>query len=340
MNVRKIEERDFDDWNLLVSVSPEGSIFCLPAYLEILCRAAGGRFSIIGVWNGGELAGGAAVHEIDSRFGPRVSPRHLLSYNGIVLRRYSTKYPSQQTAKHLKILSGLAAAFVRSGYGSVTLNCRSTIIDVRPFLAAGWTATPNYTYIVPVSDLSLLWERMEQNLRRLVRRCEADGMTVTQDDDFDPFFLFHEETMRRKGRSPYLPGPAFRRFFQDLRALDLCRLFHARLPDGRSVASQLVLLGPGAVSHTVTAGSDPAYVATGANAFLRWKVFREVAKLGYDGNDLTGAGLTPVTHFKSQLGGDLALFFSLKSPADLRARIQEKTDVFLGGIRKTLKRIF
>ncbi len=302
----------------------------------------GGGRAVFGSWGveRDELAGGAAVHETDSRFGPRVSPRHLLSYNGIVLRRHPTKYPSRQTARHLKILSALAAAFVRSGYGRVTLNCRSTIIDVRPFLASGWTATPNYTYIVPVSDPSLLWERMEQNLRRLVRRCEAEGMTVTQDDDFETFFRHHEGTMRRKGRPPYLPEPAFRRFFQDLRALDLCRLFHARLPDGRSVASQLILLGPGAVSHTVTAGSDPEYLATGANAFLRWRAFREIARLGYAGNDLTGAGLTPVTHFKSQLGGDLVLFFSLRSPAGLRVRVQEKADVFLGGFRKTLKKIF
>jgi hypothetical protein len=77
--------------------------------------------------------------------------------------------------------------------------------------------------------------------------------------------------------------------------------------EDRPVATQLILLGPGAVSHTVTAGSDPEYLSTGANAFLRWGAFREISKLGYSGNDLTGAGLTPVTRFKSQLGGDLTL---------------------------------
>jgi hypothetical protein len=340
MNARKLGEKDFDDWIRLVSGSPEGSIFSLPAYLEILCRAAGGRFSVFGAWNGGELAGGAAVYEVDSRFGVRVSPRHLLSYNSIVLRRYPTKYPSQQTARNLKTLSGLAAAFSRSGYARVTLNCRSTVIDIRPFLSAGWTATPNYTYVVPIADPLLLWEKMEQNLRRLVRRCEAGGMTATQDEDFEAFFRLHEGTMRRKGRPPYLSRPAFRNLFRDLRSLDLCRLFHARLPDGRPVATQLVLLGPGTVAHTVTAGSDPEHISTGANAFLRWEAFREISKLGYAGNDLTGAGLTPVTHFKSQLGGDLTMFLTLKSPASPRTRIQEKVEVFLGNFRKVLKKGF
>jgi hypothetical protein len=74
MTVRKLEEREFDDWTRLVSSSPDGSIFSLPSYLKILSRAAGGRFSVFGEWNGDELLGGAAVHEVDSRYGVQVSP--------------------------------------------------------------------------------------------------------------------------------------------------------------------------------------------------------------------------------------------------------------------------
>lgn len=337
MNVRKLQEKEFDVWNRLVFSSPDGSVFSLPAYLEAFCLAAGGRFSVFGAWEGDELAGGAALHEVDSRYGVQISPRHLLSYNGIVLRRYPTKYPSQQTSRHVRTLSGMAAAFARTGYARMTLNCPSTVTDLRPFLSAGWTASPNYTYIVPIADPPLLWDRMEQNLRRLVRRCEEAGMTVTQDEDFVAFFRLHEGTMRRKGRPPYLPGPAFRRFLADLRALDLCRLFHARLPDGRPVATQLVLLGPGAVSHTVTAGSDPDHISTGVNAFLRWGAFREISKLGYSANDLTGAGLTPVTRFKSQLGGDLTLFFAVRSPMTVRVRLHESAEFVIGNVRKVLK---
>jgi hypothetical protein len=66
-------------------------------------------------------------------------------------------------------------AFAQSGYARVTLNCRSTVIDIRPFLSAGWTATPNYTCVVPIADTAALWERMEQNIRRLIRRCGVQG---------------------------------------------------------------------------------------------------------------------------------------------------------------------
>ena len=62
------------------------------------------------------------------------------------------------------------------------------------------------------------------------------------------------------------------------------------------------------------AAADPAFLNTGATAFLRWKVFETLSSLGYAANDLTDAALNPVTHFKSQLGGDLELCLVLENP--------------------------
>jgi hypothetical protein len=320
-----------------VSESPDGSIFNLPQYLEVLCSAVGGRFSLLGVRCGDELAGGVALYERNSRYGMQVSPRLLLSYNGIVLRRYETKYPSQQTARHNKIMSSLVDAIVDRGYARVTLNCRSSIKDLRPFLAAGWSAYPRYTYIVPIADLDLLWMRIEQNLRRLINRCENDGMTISDDEDFEAFYRIHKSTMQRKGHHPYLPEPSFRGYFKTLRAANLCRLIHARLPDGRPIAAQLILLGPSAVTHTITAGSDPEFLQTGVNAFLRWKSFNAISEMGFSGNDLTGAGYGRVTHFKSQLGGDLHLFLVLESPRTFRYRLGERAEPLYQHARNALK---
>ena len=320
-----------------MSESPDGSIFSLPQYLEVLCRAAGGRFAVLGVRHGDKLAGGVALYERDSRYGMYVSPRLLLSYNGVVLRRHETRYPSQQAARNIKVMSGLVAVLAGRGYARVTLNCSSSINDLRPFLAAGWWAFPSYTYVVPIADLELLWSRIEQNLRRLIKRCEKDGMTVNDDDDFEAFFRMHANTMERKGQGPYLPEPAFRRYFETLRAANLCRLFHARLPDGRPISTQLVLLGPCPVTHTVASAADPEFLRTGATAFLRWKTFEAVSAMGFSANDLTGAGLNPVTHFKSQLGGDLHLFLVVDSPRTLRYRLGGRAEALYRRSRMALE---
>jgi hypothetical protein len=313
VTIEVLPETRYAEWNQLVAGSAEGSVYSTPEHLDALCAAAGGRYRILVARRGDELAGGIALYERDSVFGRYVAPRLLLYYNGIVLQRGETKYPSVETSRRLKTLAALAEALATAGYGRVELRNTGALSDVRPFLARGWRARPSYSYVVPITDLAAAWARVEQNLRRLVTRCAEHGLVVTDDDDFDSFFTLHAATMERKDAAVYLPRPAFAAFVTRLLPPRLCRLFHVRTTDGRVVASQLVLLGAHPVSHTVSAAADPEFNKLGVSAYLRWKAFEALSALGYRGNDLTDAALNPVTHFKSQLGGDLQASFVLES---------------------------
>jgi hypothetical protein len=327
-------EADYAAWTRMVTESPGGSVYSSPEYLDALCTAAGGTFRILAVRRGAELAGGVALYE---RRGPLgggsyVAPRLLLYYNGIVLRRAETRYPSERTARQLKTLTVLEQALGSGGYGLVNLRSRG-LTDVRPFVGERWSIEPSYSYVVGLHDLPAAWGRVEQNLRRLIERCAGNGVLLADDDDFDGFFRLHAATMERKDTGAYLPRPAFERYFRLLRERGLCRLFHARLPDGRAAASQLVLLGAHEVSHTASAASDPEFNKLGASAFLRWKAFEALAALGYGGNDLTDATLNPVTHFKSQLGGDLELTLVLRTRGTPRYRLGSAAAGLAGRLR-------
>jgi len=307
ISVRTLAPKDYGAWGRLVADSPDGSVYATAEYLDILARSANGRYRVLGVYRGDELVGGLPLYEQVTRYGRWAGPRLLLYYLGPILRKFPGKYPSQETSRRVEALGALADAVAGLGYAKVILRPRHTMADLRPFIIRGWQSHLSYSYVVPLDDLTGQWTRVEQNLRRLVDRCTDQGVVVTDDDDFASFLRLHELTMDRHGTALYLPGPSFQRWFQSAHAGGLCRLFHARLPDGQSVAAQLVLLGPHPVSHTVSAGMDPAHRQLGASAFLRWRVFERLAGLGYAANDLTDAALNAVTHFKSQLGGDLVL---------------------------------
>ena len=90
--------------------------------------------------------------------------------------------------------------------------------------------------------------------------------------------------------------------------------------DGRSIAAQLVLTGNHNISETVSACADSQYLKTGANAYLRWKTFEQLAAWGFTHNDLTDASLNSVTRFKSQFGGDLRLCMACVRPKKLAYR--------------------
>lgn len=339
LTIRELTAPEFDAWDRLVAVSPQGSPYSTPGYLDALCSAGGGRFRILAADRGGQLLGGIGLYERDGPAGRYASPRLLLYYLSPVLAAHETKYPSQRTAREVEVLGALAESLLGRGYGSVTLKCRHTLGDVRPFLARGWSASPSYSYVLDLTDPEAAWGRVEQNLRRLVTRCTEQGITVTDDDDFAAFYHLHALTLDRKGAAVYLPEPAFRTWFERLRKAGLCRLYHARKPDGEVIASQVVLTGAHPLSHTVSAAADPAHLKLGVNAFLRWRAAEALAALGYAANDLTDAALNPVTHFKSQLGGELVQCQVLESPKSGRWKLWEAGVRGRGEARRLVKRM-
>jgi hypothetical protein len=322
LEVSVLAPERFHEWRDFAERSPDGCVYAQPEYLGALTAATQATFRILAVRRAGELLGGVALYEHPAALQGRCAgPRLLLYYHGPLYAPYEGGYPSQRTSRQLEVATALLQYLDAQRYDRIILKSRGTVSDVRAFLSAGWSASPAYSYVVPLTDLREQWQRVESNLRRLIKRCaDNDGVTFNEDGDFDAFFRLHAMTLGRRGLHTYLPEARFREFFARLHQLGLARLQHARLPDGRAIASQLVLLGKHPVCHTACAGMDPAYSRLGATAFLRWRGFEALAAEGYAGNDLTDAALNSVTHFKAQLGGTLETALVLHSPPSWRHR--------------------
>ena len=311
LQVEVIEADSYHEWGRMLSDSPQSTVYSSPEYLESLTEATGGAFRLLGVRRGSELVGGIGLYDERTPFGRKTSGRFLLYYNSILLRSYETRYPSQRTSRNLETLRAIEQAITNERYARVRLHNHWTLNDVRVFLDRGWSATPSYTYVADLTDMDGLEHRIDRNFQRLINRCRETDLVATEDDDFGSLYRLHTATHERKGSPIYLEEQPFTRYFHRLRAAGLCRLDHLRTPNGRSVASQLTLLGSFPTAHTVVAGADPEFMRMGTTPYLRWLVFGELARLGYEGNDLTDAALNPVTRFKSQLGAELKVSFNL-----------------------------
>jgi hypothetical protein len=47
VSVERLGEGEYGAWARLVAESPDGSIYSLPEYLDVLCRCTGARFRIV-----------------------------------------------------------------------------------------------------------------------------------------------------------------------------------------------------------------------------------------------------------------------------------------------------
>jgi hypothetical protein len=339
LETRILDEGDYEAWRAFVDSAPAGSIYSYPAYLEVLSRAAGGSFRVLAVLKGKEIHGGIALYEREAWGGRVLSGRLLLYYNGFVLRRFDSKYPSVNASREVAVLAALETWLSKERFALVNVRSRHPITDMRPFCGKEWSLRPTYSLLMDLDDKESAFRRIEQNQRRLIRRCLDRGATLSVDEDFSAFYRMHRGTHERKGAPLYLAEPRFRAYFDALSRLGLCRLFHVRLPDGRPVASQLVLLGGHPVTHTVTAAADPEFLGLGTTPFLRWKVSEALAAEGYEGNDLTDASLNEVTRFKSQLGGTLVMNLELRRPGNMAYRAGRRLSAALRRAKGALRRV-
>lgn len=198
IHIAYLDQSEYNSWNKFVTESTFGSIYSTTEYLEILCEATKGNFKILAAKQGDEIIGGVGLYEQNSPQGIYISPRLLLYYNGIVLRDYKTKYPSQQTSRHLAIMGALEEALSETKYNVIRLWNRPNLLDVRVFLARKWTTNLHYTYTVHISDIQALWKKVDQNLRRLITRCEKEEYKIVVNDDFKSFYDLHIKRMNVK----------------------------------------------------------------------------------------------------------------------------------------------
>ena len=324
LTIKYLEESEYELWDRFVDDSRHGSIYSQSYFLEAICKAFGTRFRILAVFKNEELVGGIGLHLEPGRYGDMIQLRPLLYYNGPVIKDFESKYPSVTESRQVEVIEVLLGELNGGRYASAELSNTFAFHDLRPFFRHGWQLFPRYTYIVPINDPARHWEQVEQNLRRLISRCERQGFHLEPSDDAGDFYSMHEKTYLRKGVQPYIGRDQFIKLHQALKARGACQIYFAVTPDGRRAAGEVVLMSKHPLTHTWMAGSEPDLLRTGASAFLRWKVFEDLHRRGYAFNDLTDAMNEHVAKFKSQLGGRLENSFVVHKVISPRLKLQKR----------------
>ncbi len=338
ITTRYLEPSEFESWDRFVDTTRLGTIYNQSFFLRPLSRAFGTDFRILAAFKGTELVGGIALHFQPGKYGDMVQIRPLLYYNGLVISDFESKYPSITSSRQTEVVQAILNELEAGRYAAAEISSLYPFEDYRPFLARGWRLWPRYTYVVPIADLKKQWESAEQNIRRLISRCERDGMQLELSDDPELFYTMNKNTYLRKGVNPYISQDKFIQLYKSLKECNACQIYFALTPDGQRAAAHVVLSTKHPLTHTWMAGSDPQFLQSGASAFLRWKVFEHLNQRGYQYNDLTDAMIEKVARFKSQFGGRLEPSFVIYKEISPKLRRENRIKNIIQPRLETIKR--
>lgn len=343
LSVRQIRTAEHEQWKQVLASAPEGSPYLLPEYLSAIAKATDRPTpTLIGIFeNETDLVGGIGLYRYPVTFGEAASSRLMLYYNGPFLRPAKASVPYRREQYRRRLHTLLESYLRELDLQFIRFKARDVECDYRHFIAKGWQAKPVYSYVVDLRNLDAAWDRIDNNLRRLIRRCDTAGMQFHTNGSFDSFFAMHFDTHKRKGAPLYLPRERFRNFVEEIVNRGQAKLFQVSLETGEPIASQLVLCGHHPVAHTICAGAYEVHQQSGCNALLRWRVCQWLASKGHHAVDLTDAHNPEVAKFKSQLGAELVCAMQVElppSPAyvaatqskDITNRVLGKVNQFLG----------
>jgi lipid II:glycine glycyltransferase (peptidoglycan interpeptide bridge formation enzyme) len=142
---------------------------------------------------------------------------------------------------------------------------------------------------------------MASEVRNRIRRAEREGVSVRIERDAEGFFPIYRDVFERQSLSLSIDDRSFARFIEQIVALDVGRLYAARMPDGRLCAACLMVFDRRRAYYSLAA-SHADLRKNGAPSLLVWEALRDLFET-YEELDFGGANVPHVAQFKSKFRG-------------------------------------
>ena len=270
------------------------ALFEQPWWLEAV---APGRWGASVVEANGEIAARLpyAVHE---RYGMRIlSQPPLTTTLGPWLRPTPGKYVTR--LEHEKdVMTELIAGLPR--HDAFRQTFPPAVMNVLPFLWAGFEATVRYTYRIPdLGDVDAVWGELAHGVRRHIRKAEKE-LEVRTDLGVEVLVDLNRQIFARQGLAPPFSADVLRRLDAACGARGHRRMLFAVDAQDRVHAAAFLVHDPN-TSYLLTSGVDTELRSSGAQSLLVWEAIRYAATVSRC-FDFAGSMLEQVERFNRSFG--------------------------------------
>ncbi|MBI5954335.1 MAG: hypothetical protein HY865_21980 [Chloroflexi bacterium] len=241
MEVRKIPAEESAAWDNLVGASLQGNIFLTYEFQSAWCETDSSLHLLrLGCYDkNGRLVGGQSVFH-KKVFGLRIPfPLSIFYASTPIL---SKEIQEDHEAQH-EVLSALAR-HSRKYFPFLKIEFHPSLKDVRPYLAEGWRAHPEYTYIWDISNPEAILANMNRK-RKYARKAQEEYLLAHESgkEIIDDFMELYRETMRKFGWRPEDSwATTLRGRIEWMQARDMVRLYTFRMKSGELVGIVVCIL--------------------------------------------------------------------------------------------------
>lgn len=302
-------------WEALYRTSPHRTPYARLGYGRAVAEALGVDYVVHGAFEREALVGGV-LHFERRRLGVRqgVVPPFTL-YTPVLQAAPATEAAIHAGSTPIPAL--LRAVRARCP-GGAALHLPPTEIDARPYVWAGWTARPLYTYRLPLTTSAAWLAACSSSTRRQVRKAvDAFTLEITSAGAVESqtareaarviASLCHSSYARHE-RTPPAALHALEQLVVRAYELGLADLLIVRTAVGDPAAG-VALLTDGTRATYWVAGSEPGPGMTALFGLL----VPHLIDAGYEDFDLVGANTPSIAEFKRRLGGSLHSYLRVES---------------------------
>lgn len=309
--VRYLDESEYDRWDKFVGESDQDNLFSKSCWLSAISKAVFAECRIVSVSSGEELKAGVAIFILKKSFVEIIRQPVLTPHTSIILPPENGRQPSKVITENLDMMTLLASFLEKEKFAYVSIVNMPTVKDMRSFMRRGWRVTPQYTYLLDLTDLDKLRNSFSKSLRRRIQKCETGGFNSYSEDNIEKFLSLYELTYKRQMINLPIETDRLRELYIEIKKHNSVKLFFVEIEDGTVASAEMIVYSNKLMTHNLAAGADPAHYKTGAVSYLLWYIFKELNAEGVKCYDFVGANIDKIEDFKRSFGGELTPYFSV-----------------------------
>ncbi len=303
MRVKALDYHNYNEWDKFVDQSPQGDIFCYSWWLEAITKS---NFKILAIFENNEIVAGIPVaYDAQNKANEPPLTRTL----GVLYKNNDYASARKQISTERKWLSELLKHLPLDDF--VQMSAHHNFTDWLPFRWKGFKQTTRYTYIISYENRTIndLWQKLELETKRVIRRVQEYGIRVELADDFDLVYKFESMSYERQGLKFRIP-------LSELKILDDAikekgnRVILKAIDNSNRIHAVLYVANNKKSAYALLSGSDPELRKKGGHTLVMW----EAVKYFYDKVNYFNLGGSDIERIEAHLkgfGGTLTPYFHI-----------------------------